>query len=117
MNWSDLQYEKDKYEPWTVYEQSKLANVLFSSALAERVSKDGIRVYSLHPGVIATDLGRHLSDSYGSALGAFVNWIVMPLLRTPVSGAQTSIYCCVDESLDNETGRYYSDCRLGSAID
>ena len=67
-------------------------------------------MYSLHPGVIATELSRHVKNS----LGVFKHLMLLlrPLLKTPEAGAQTSIFCAVDESLERETGLYYSDCAV-----
>ena len=81
MFFDDINFHNIKYEPFKAYSQSKLANVLFSSELAEREAKNGINVYSLHPGVIATDLGRHMGDSYGALVGVFVKWAVMPFIK------------------------------------
>ena len=52
MNWDDLHYQKMEgtYSPFVSYGQSKLANILHAVELSRRVEKDGIRVYSLHPG-------------------------------------------------------------------
>ena len=52
MNWDDLHYQKvdGKYSPFVSYGQSKLANILHAVELSRRVKKDGINVYSLHPG-------------------------------------------------------------------
>jgi hypothetical protein len=33
------------------------------------------------------------------------------LVKTPESGAQTSLYCCLEESIADDNGKYYSDCR------
>ena len=65
-------------------------------------------MYSLHPGVIATELGRHIQERIGIFDSLFV--LIYPFIKTPESGAQTSIFCAVDESLDSESGLYYSDC-------
>ena len=52
MNWDDLHYQKidGKYSPFVSYGQSKLSNILHAVELSRRVKKDGINVYSLHPG-------------------------------------------------------------------
>ena len=52
MNWDDLHYQKNPgtYKPFLSYGESKLANILHAKELSRRVKKDGINVYSLHPG-------------------------------------------------------------------
>merc|ERR1712115_481755 len=62
INWEDIHYEKTPYHRFTSYSQSKLANVLFSKELARKGEGSGVNAYALHPGVIATDLGRHMEN-------------------------------------------------------
>ncbi len=61
------------------YQQSKLANVLFTAELDRRLKKDGldgqVTCYSLHPGVVRTELGRHLEEAMGS-----FKYLLYPLL-------------------------------------
>ena len=65
----------------------------------------GVTTYALHPGAIATDLQRHSGTMNIIFAAAF------PLIRlfskTPEQGAQTNIYCAVDEKAGQETGLYY----------
>ncbi|KAK9542504.1 hypothetical protein VZT92_000362 [Zoarces viviparus] len=108
INFDDINLDKD-YHREESYRQSKLANVLFCRELASRMQDTGVTVYSLHPGVIRTELGRHLFPT----LALWQRIILMPLLmliKSPYAGAQTSIYCAVDESQANSSGLYYSDC-------
>lgn len=108
IHFDDINLDKD-YKREKSYRQSKLANVLFCRELAERLQGTDVRVYSLHPGVIRTELGRHLFPT----LALWKRIIVMPflmLIKSPWEGAQTTIYCAVDESLANVSGLYYSDC-------
>lgn len=49
------------YNKWFAYGQSKTANILFAMSLAEKLGlKHGLLAFSLHPGVIWTNLGNHL---------------------------------------------------------
>ena len=110
MQWDDINWEKTPYSAIKAYAQSKLANILFSKELARRGEGSGVTVYSLHPGVINTDLGRHASDTFGP-IGGCVMAMAKPFIKTVASGAQTTIYCAVEESIAEHSGRYYSDCR------
>lgn len=58
--------------------------------------------YSLHPGVVQTELWRHLSSPE-----QFFITIAKPFTKTSVQGAQTTIYCAVEPSLEKESGGYY----------
>ncbi|CAG9759549.1 unnamed protein product [Ceutorhynchus assimilis] len=114
MDFDDLNWTKKSYHPLKAYGQSKLSNILFSNELARRLKEANINdvtVYSLHPGVIKTELGRHVGSTYGSFLKfvwGFFSWA----LKTPIQGAQTTIYCSVDEKCANESGLYYAECAV-----
>lgn len=60
INITDLNSEKS-YDPGTAYKQSKLANVLFTRELAKKIQGSGVTVNALHPGVVDTELMRHMS--------------------------------------------------------
>jgi NAD(P)-dependent dehydrogenase (short-subunit alcohol dehydrogenase family) len=64
--WDDMNFERSPYDPIKAYSQSKLANVLFTKELARRNEGSGVTAYALHPGVIHTELGRHLKDTFGT---------------------------------------------------
>jgi retinol dehydrogenase-12 len=85
------------------YRVSKLANVLFTAELARRLAGTGVTTYSLHPGVIASDIWRR------------VPWPIRPLLhlrmKTPEQGARTSLYCATAPELAAESGKYYDSSR------
>jgi retinol dehydrogenase-12 len=85
------------------YSVSKLANVLHAQELSRRLEGSAVTTYSLHPGVIASDIWRR------------VPWPVRPLMKrrmdSPEQGAQTSLYCAASDDVAGESGRYYDDCR------
>ncbi|CAN9499290.1 unnamed protein product [Ophioblennius macclurei] len=108
IDFDDINQEKD-YKPRKSYSQSKLANVLFTRELAKKLQGTGVTTYSLHPGVIRTELGRH----FWPTIPLWRRVVFTPLvylIKTPTEGAQTTIYCAVEESLKDESGLYYSDC-------
>lgn len=104
INLEDINSEK-YYDKNNAYAQSKLANVLFTRSLAKRLEGTGVTAYALHPGVVKTDLWRHLN----AAQRAFMK-LASPFTKNSVQGAQTTIYCAVEPKLENESGGYYSDC-------
>ena len=57
MNFDDLQGET-KYSPWRAYQQSKLANILFTRELARRLEGTGVTANALHPGYVRTQIFR-----------------------------------------------------------
>jgi len=109
IRFDDINWKNGSYSPIAAYQQSKLANVMHASALARRLENTGITVYSLHPGVIATELIRHMEERYGMLFRCVIplfNWVI----KTPFHGAQTTLYCCLEEKLSAVSGLYYSDC-------
>jgi NAD(P)-dependent dehydrogenase (short-subunit alcohol dehydrogenase family) len=57
----DPGFERTPYDPWLAYGRSKTANILFAVELDRRLRDRGVRTAAVHPGVIATELGRHLT--------------------------------------------------------
>jgi NAD(P)-dependent dehydrogenase (short-subunit alcohol dehydrogenase family) len=57
----DPGFERTRYDPWVAYGRSKTANVLFAVELDRRLRDQGVRAMAVHPGKIATELGRHLT--------------------------------------------------------
>jgi retinol dehydrogenase-13 len=109
---SDLNWTKRTYTPRESYDQSKLANILFTRELNRRYVDEGITAYSLHPGVIRTELGRHmlLGWKYVAAMVIYpVLWLV---LKSPWYGAQTTNYCAVAPGIEKYGGQYFSDCKI-----
>lgn len=85
------------------YSVSKLANVLHAQELARRIDGGRVTTYSLHPGVIASDIWRS------------VPWPVRPLMKLRMSstddGARTSLYCATSPEVAEQTGGYYEDAQ------
>ncbi|CAG9782802.1 unnamed protein product [Diatraea saccharalis] len=111
----DMNFEKSPYDAYQAYCRSKAANVLFARALANELRKRGITnvtTYSLHPGVVGTDIGRHFSDSVVRGASWIFNKASPLFAKSPKCGAQTSIYCAVDEACSKESGLYYADCAV-----
>jgi retinol dehydrogenase 12 len=89
------------------YGVSKLANVLFSAELARRIEAKGIKgltTYSLHPGVVATDIWRE-----GPAI---LRMLMKLVLLSPEAGAKTSLYCATAPELASQSGLYYDKCSV-----
>ena len=60
-------------------------------------------------GVINTELYRHAFDRYPKIIHPFLRPF-LNIMKTPFHGAQTTLYCCLEDSIENESGLYYSDC-------
>jgi NAD(P)-dependent dehydrogenase (short-subunit alcohol dehydrogenase family) len=114
INWSDINWEKS-YSPIRAYAQSKLSNVLFTKELANRLKDTGIVAVSLHPGVVRTELIRYMGDSIFGLIPILYK-IFLPIFcifsKSVKEGAQTTIYCSVDENVSRYSGCYFSDCKV-----
>jgi NAD(P)-dependent dehydrogenase (short-subunit alcohol dehydrogenase family) len=88
------------------YCDSKLMNVLFSAALANRLAGHGITVNSLHPGAIRSGFAVTERGFFGGLVrfGSFT-------LKSPEKGAETSIYLAGDPAVSEVTGQYFANCR------
>ncbi|XP_042207539.1 retinol dehydrogenase 13-like [Homarus americanus] len=108
INFDDLNSEKT-YDEGDAYAQSKLANILFTRELAERLEGSGVTCNALHPGIVFTDIGRHMSINNSWVAKVFLHPILWLFLKTPRQGAQTTIYLAVNEDLENVSGKYFSN--------
>ncbi|OGQ80559.1 MAG: hypothetical protein A2289_04920 [Deltaproteobacteria bacterium RIFOXYA12_FULL_58_15] len=105
IRFDDLAY-KSGYTPWKAYGQSKLANILFTRSLAKRFEGTGRVAIAIHPGVIATNLSRHMGAVVRMVFGA-----VGPLfLKTVEQGAATQCYAAVHPNAAAHNGEYLADC-------
>ena len=87
IHFDDLQSER-RYRGQAVYNQSKLANVLFTYELARRLDGSGVTVNCAAPGVTRTNFGR---DDSGRLM-RMLSPLVRPFMRTPEQGADTLLY-------------------------
>lgn len=93
------------YRAWGAYGQSKLANVLFMTHLSTKL-KPGQTANAIHPGVIKTNLGRHMNVVVRALLP-----VVSPIfLKSIPQGAATQILVATHPSVAGETGQYWEDC-------
>jgi WW domain-containing oxidoreductase len=94
------------YSPWGHYGQSKLANILFARELARRLAGTRRTANALHPGVIRTELARHLP-----AFAKVGFSLLGPLaLKTIPQGAATQTWLAVNPGAAGATGGYFADC-------
>jgi retinol dehydrogenase-12 len=102
LDFNNLQGERS-FGGMRQYERSKLANVMFTAALARRLKLDGVTANSLHPGVVATGFGNDASGAIKIALRLF-----RPLFIGPAAGAATSIHLATAPEVEEVSGRYFA---------
>lgn len=101
-----------EYHPWRMYGRSKLANILFARALARRFEGTRRTANAVHPGVIRTNLARHVAD----AETLFENLKTQTRIKNVGEGAATQCYVATHPSLASTTAAYFSDCAVAEAL-
>ncbi len=101
INFDDLQGEKH-FSGFDAYNQSKLANILFTYALAKRLNGTKLTANCLHPGAIRTNLGHQNSILFRAGYR-----FVSLFFSSPAKGSQTVIYLVSSPDVEGVTGKYF----------
>lgn len=118
----DPNFERTPYDPLLAYGRSKTANILFAVAFDQRHRSRGVRAAAVHPGVIETELIRHVSPSWLRARVDEVNQQLAatgkpPLRRKSIpQGAATTVWAAVVASADEIGGQYCEDCHVAAVV-
>ncbi|MFD5659238.1 SDR family NAD(P)-dependent oxidoreductase [Streptomyces hirsutus] len=118
IHWDDVQFEHG-YDKWQAYGQAKTANALFAVQLDVLGRDSGVRAFSVHPGAIATRLGRHVPREEMLAAG----WIdedgnpATAGFKTPAQGAATQVWAATSPQLAGMGGVYCEDCDIAEPAD
>jgi retinol dehydrogenase 14 len=104
IDFDDLEGARN-YSGQRAYSQSKLANIMFTFELARRLEGTGVTANCVHPGVVRTNFGAE--DQ--AWLFTIVSHAVLPFLKTPAQGAQTSIYLASSPDIDGVSGQFFAN--------
>ena len=113
--WDDPNYERREYDKFEAYGQSKTANILFSVELDRRLRERGVRSYAVHPGMIATELGRYMTRDDYRAISERARRSPsggLPQRKSVESGAATSVWAATAVELQAQGGVYCEDCAV-----
>ncbi|KAL2678953.1 hypothetical protein Neosp_009707 [[Neocosmospora] mangrovei] len=103
------------YDPMVAYGASKTANLWTANEIERRYGASGIHAWSVHPGFVQTDLGRHMSsDQMGATMS---DPYLASILKNAEQGAATSVWAAVASALDGKGGKYLEDCSIAEAWD
>ncbi|KEQ23465.1 SDR family oxidoreductase [Paenibacillus tyrfis] len=91
------------YSVWKGYAQSKLANILFTKELAERLKGTKATANSLHPGAVGTNLGVDRTTGFGRR----IHTLLRPFFLTPEEGARTTVYLASSPEVSSISGQYF----------
>jgi NAD(P)-dependent dehydrogenase (short-subunit alcohol dehydrogenase family) len=110
IDFKDLQDKKKHFRGSKAYADAKLAIVLFTYELARRLKATGVTVNCVHPGSIATNLGRNDAGLFGAVMLA-----AKPFLGSPEEGAETPAYLASAPELAKVTGKYFVEKKQQSS--
>ncbi|MGI5451967.1 oxidoreductase [Streptomyces sp. CA-249302] len=122
VDFDDLHFEHRPYEPFAAYGQSKTANALFAVELDRRGRAEGVRAFSVHPGIIIdTGLIKHIDPEIVRASGTVDedgNPVIDPdrQWKTVQQGAATSVWCATDPQLAGLGGVYCENCDISPLV-
>jgi retinol dehydrogenase-14 len=102
IDFADLQGEIS-YSGARAYNQSKLANIMFTRELARRLRGSGVTATVAHPGVVRTGFGAE--DPSG--IQRFLVPLAKPFMKNPDQGAATSIHLASAPGVDHMSGQYF----------
>ena len=98
----DLRRE-ERYRAMEVYAQSKMANVLFTYAFAQRIGGSGVTVNCVRPGLVRTNLGRDVRGLFGLFLS-----LMRPFMKTPEQAAEALLYLASSPELAGVSGKCFA---------
>jgi NAD(P)-dependent dehydrogenase (short-subunit alcohol dehydrogenase family) len=108
--WGSIDFDdlhgKKSYDVDRAYNQSKLANVLFTYELARRLHDTGVTVNSMEPGMTATEFGSEYTGFKG-----FMNRTWRPFMASPEQAAETAIYLACVPEVAGISGQHFVKCR------
>jgi retinol dehydrogenase 14 len=104
LDFDDLQGERN-YSGQRAYNQSKLANVMFSYELARRLQGTGVTATVCHPGVVRTSFGAEDQAAYF----VIVSRLARPFMKTPARGALTPVHLASSPEVEGVTGQYFAN--------
>jgi len=115
VDFDDPNFEHRDYEKWAAYGQSKTANALFAVGLDARLKGEGVRAFSVHPGVIMTELSRYMAPEEWESLKASRPPGDEMTFKSIEQGAATSVWGATSPQLQGLGGLYLEDCHIAEA--
>lgn len=110
MNWTDLNSAKT-YDNKVAFCQSHLAKVLFTVELEKQLKGTGVTANAVYPGLVRTNITSHLSINKSYISSFFLGPLQWIMMKNPVQGAQTPIYCSVNKDIEKVSGKFFRNCQ------
>ena len=126
VDFDDPMFERREYDAWIAYGQSKTANALFALEANRRLANRGVSAYSVHPGMIMTELARHFTPELMEGMQKRVEEAAREAgedgpvdanagmnFKAVEAGAATQCWAATSPDLAEHGGKYLADCRVG----
>ena len=126
VDFDDLMFERREYDPWVAYGQSKTANALFALELDRRLADRGVKAFSVHPGMIMTELARHMTAEVMEQMQVHIQARAEQdgateeeatggemRFKSLEAGAATQVWAATAPELEAHGGAYLADCQVG----
>lgn len=115
--WDDIHFNKQPYNKWMAYGQSKTASSLIAIELNKKMKDYGVESFSVHPGGIITPLQRYLEKEEMIALGwmdedGSPSELAKNYFKSPSQGASTTLWCATSNDLNGLGGVFCEDCDI-----
>ncbi|DBA66731.1 TPA: hypothetical protein ACH3X2_001880 [Trebouxia sp. C0005] len=105
----DLDLKKCGYHPHKAYAQSKTANIYLANEIERRYSSQGLHATSVMPGLIMTELMRHLDPAIVKSWDAYG---LTRHFKNAEQGAATTVWAAVGKDWEGKGGKYLADCGI-----
>ena len=118
----DPNFERTPYDPFVAYGRSKTANILFAVEFDRRHRGRAVRAAAVHPGVIQTELGRHMESARLEGMVKLMNEQLAAEGKGPFQwktipqGAATSVWAGVVAPAEEIGGQYCENCHVGKIV-
>ena len=103
IQFDDIEFKKN-YQPFQAYAQSKLANIMFTYELADRLHGSNITTNALHPGTVASNFFRNFG-----IFTPIVKFFLRLTAKTPEEGAETPIFLARSPEVAGVSGKYFEE--------
>ncbi|KAJ4077885.1 hypothetical protein BFJ70_g16421 [Fusarium oxysporum] len=105
VRFDDFNFEKEAYDRWAAYGQSKTANIYLAAEIDRRFGDRGLHALAVHPGVINTNLGQYVDlDAMPKDEAAALD------MKSPAQGAATTVYAALSKEWEGRGGKYLLNC-------
>ncbi|GAM82725.1 hypothetical protein ANO11243_007110 [Dothideomycetidae sp. 11243] len=113
IQFDDLNFEKQPYNGWLAYGQSKTANIYMANEIERRYGEKRLHAISVHPGSILSGLQKTVPDEMRQQ---WKHESVQKVMKSPAQGAATTVFAAISKELEGKGGIYLENCTVASQV-